>query len=611
MALLARLGQAASELRALRDAAARGDALSDADAALPSGLEGVLQPEGAAGVRDELQQMDARDVESAHACWEQASEAVVALCERGGALARQSCFLQAADALLRMGLQLQGAAPGSRSLPTASAASTCEAPVILPEDRGLLKMVVRLLPLARVSSADSIAQLQVLADKECSKEALAGPVSALFVNTLFVVNACRGVLFHPEENGLARHSSLQGVAGKLLECCCAVLNAALNLGSIVRKLQAVQSGHDYMEPLQSTYEEAMALVQDLAAWLADAYIADLRDQLSASSHGMTREYLLAERQAFGAVLSQLAHVATTHTVQLKPGVINVIYKVLIKVLEMSAPVMPSPGFWTASFDGQALAGAMIGVVEGSFRDLVLLSHGEDGTKQLKLIRFMLQHLASILRLAPQALVPVDALGGMLNLFARIKSLVPPCYAYSQLDPNTRQEVAVHVSPLLDTLMHSLLTSNSLQPARRQELIEHLCCRCRSSLPSGPAIAQACVAGDKVVTETDMELCDLAAGRLALVHSVLQHIGNHPQDVQQAFVDRMPDLFDLVQVAAPHCVACPGSKTASEEEDADLLFRCCMMFSAMLSAGPGKIRSEALRVVVAQVSSHMQSSARCG
>ena len=109
----------------------------------------------------------------------------------------------------------------------------------------------------------------------------------------------------------------------------------------------------------------------------------------------------------------------------------------------------------------------------------------------------------------------------------------------------------------------------------------------------------------------MELCDLAAGRLALVHSVLQHIGNHPQDVQQAFVGRMPDLFDLVQVAAPHCVACPGSKTASEEEDADLLFRCCMMFSAMLSAGPSKIRSEALRVVVAQVSSRMQSSARCG
>ena len=82
MALLARLGQAASELRALRDAAARGDALSDADAALPSGLEGVLQPEGAAGVRNELQQMDARDVESAHACWEQASEAVVGMSTR-------------------------------------------------------------------------------------------------------------------------------------------------------------------------------------------------------------------------------------------------------------------------------------------------------------------------------------------------------------------------------------------------------------------------------------------------------------------------------------------------------------------------------------------------
>ena len=86
--------------------------------------------------------------------------------------------------------------------------------------------------------------------------------------------------------------------------------------------------------------------------------------------------------------------------------------------------------------------------------------------------------------------------------------------------------------------------------------------------------------------------------------MLQNIGTHSEDVQQEFVRRLPDLFRLLQHAAPHCLTLQGRIDMSEEpqaeEEADLLFRSSVIFGAVLSVVPGKLRSEAQRAIVAQV-----------
>lgn len=225
--------------------------------------------------------------------------------------------------------------------------------------------------------------------------------------------------------------------------------------------------------------------------------------------------------------------------------------------------------------------------------------GEDGARQIKLIRFMISNLCSLLRSAPQALVQDEGLEGALTMFAKLKSLVPPCHpclaVHQQLAPSIRSELSKHVSPLLDSLLHSMLICTFLTPASRHFLIKQLCCPVHNA-----------TAGD----EEEDSLCDDAAGRLALVQSALHHVGTHTQDVQEAFVDCLPDLFRLLQTAAPHFLSLPYANTENQqfdngvggkkEEEADLLFRCCVMIGALLTVVPGRLRSQALRAVMAQV-----------
>ena len=228
------------------------------------------------------------------------------------------------------------------------------------------------------------------------------------------------------------------------------------------------------------------------------------------------------------------------------------------------------------------------------------------------MRYMLGNLNSLLRLAPQSLVAQEVLPGSLDLFARMKSLLPPCRPchrpHQLLPPNIRQELKKDVSPLLDALIHSLLTTDLMQPASRQVLIQRLCC-----LESGPkseqlhqphAVASADLSANG---RAEAELCDDAAGRLVLVQSVLHNIGTHSEDVQQEFVRRLPDLFRLLQTASPHCLTLPrtgGIPVGPQgEEEADLLFRSSVMFGALLSVVPGKLRYEAQSFIVAQVLSY--------
>lgn len=224
---------------------------------------------------------------------------------------------------------------------------------------------------------------------------------------------------------------------------------------------------------------------------------------------------------------------------------------------------------------------------------------------------MLGNLTSLLRLAPHSLVAKDVLPGSLALFAKLKALVPPCHSchrvQQHLAPSIRQELKKHVSPLLDALLHALLTSDLMQPASKALLIQRLCCAeggLTSKEPAPPLDTRVMPAEDSAARDW-AESCDDAAGRLVLVQSALHNISTHSKDVQQGFVQCLPALFRLLQAAAPHCLALPCSDSMAaepqeEEEEADLLFRCSVMLGALLSVVPGKLRSEAQRVIVAQV-----------
>ena len=131
-----------------------------------------------------------------------------------------------------------------------------------------------------------------------------------------------------------------------------------------------------MEPLLATYQDAMSCVQGLSKWLAEVYLSDTRiNCMENPGDIVASEQMLEERKAFGRVLSLLASLASSHTVDLRPGVINVVYKSLIKLLEIAGSLRPSPGFWTAAFDGKCLPISMLHIIETCMGELFLLSPG--------------------------------------------------------------------------------------------------------------------------------------------------------------------------------------------------------------------------------------------
>ena len=134
-------------------------------------------------------------------------------------------------------------------------------------------------------------------------------------------------------------------------------------------------GRQVVETLIIVHQDAMACVQGLSEWLAEGYLKALPENMQSASGFPPGTQLLAERTAFGRVLSLLASLARSHTVDIRPSIINVVYKGLIKVLERAALLMPSAGFWTACFDGQALASAMLQKAEASLHELFAL-HGD-------------------------------------------------------------------------------------------------------------------------------------------------------------------------------------------------------------------------------------------
>jgi hypothetical protein len=573
-----------------------------------------------------------QELAEVQAGWEQAGEALAALCERcdgGSWLARA---LQTALVLLRLGLE--GAGPGAVRNQLDNLSGGCRQPVQLPEDRGVLKLINRLAPLCVKNSQQSICRLQQLVDGGCTKstEEIEKLAAVMFMCTRFVVDACECVILNPEDWDIARCTSLHRML-PLMECCLPTLDSALVLSSVARKLQGTAEAQDLVEPLLGTYQTAMGCLQGLCTWLAQDFLSGLSTQLQ-SLASRPNPQMLTERQAFSRVLSLVASLAKSHTVDLRPGIINIAYKSLIKVLNAAVPLLPEKGFWIAGFDGQELAASMLTAVERAVEDLFLFSPGvypypepskprasincasssdfanvagDDGAKQIKLIRFMLGNLTSLLRLAPQSLVAKDVLPGSLALFAQMKALVPPCHsslrAHQDLAPSIRQELKKHVSPLLDALLHSLLTSDLMQPGARLLLIQ---CLCSTSKEPAPPLGTRVMPAEDSAAREWAEMCNDAAGRLVLVQSALHNIGTHPEDVQQGFVQRLPDIFRLLQVAAPHCltVPCTDNMTAEpqeeEEEEADLLFRCSVMLGALLSVVPGTLRAEAQRVIVAQV-----------
>ena len=128
-----------------------------------------------------------------------------------------------------------------------------------------------------------------------------------------------------------------------------------------------------MEPLLQTYQIAMQCVQGLSDWLADDYLKRL-PAVSQSAEPPSQE-VLAQRQSLGKLLSLFATLGTSHTVELRPGVINVVFKALIKLLEVAGLRTTPPGFWTACFDGQTLVVSMLSVAESCLNELLVLSLG--------------------------------------------------------------------------------------------------------------------------------------------------------------------------------------------------------------------------------------------
>ena len=142
--------------------------------------------------------------------------------------------------------------------------------------------------------------------------------------------------------------------------------------------QAIEAAGHVLEPLMAAYQDAMSCVHALCTWLADDYLINMQDMthdVEASSCRQPNAAMMGERTAFGRVLSLLGSLATSHTVDLRPGVINVVYKSLIKVLDTAASLLPSPGFWTACFDGQLLAASMLHTVDAALGELFVLSPG--------------------------------------------------------------------------------------------------------------------------------------------------------------------------------------------------------------------------------------------
>ena len=128
----------------------------------------------------------------------------------------------------------------------------------------------------------------------------------------------------------------------------------------------------------AAYQDAMSCVHALCTWLADDYLINMKNithDVEASSCRQPNATMMGERTAFGRVLSLLGSLATSHTVDLRPGVINVVYKSLFKVLDTAAALLPSPGFWTACFDGQLLAASMLHTVDAALGELFVLSPG--------------------------------------------------------------------------------------------------------------------------------------------------------------------------------------------------------------------------------------------
>ena len=414
-----------------------------------------------------------------------------------------------------------------------------------------------------------------------------------------------------------------------------------------------------MEPLLQTYQAAMECVHGLSDWLADVYLR----QLPAVSQGAEppSQEALAQRQSLGKVLSLFAALGTSHTVELRPGVINMVFKALIRMLDAAGSLTTPPGFWTASFDGQSLVASMLSVADRCLGELFVsppgaphpplstalldrvrvsrskltarsgaCATGEGGAKQVKLIRFMLGHVASIVRNAPHTLAPGETMAGALALFARIKCLIPPCRPcyplHQRLAVGVRSELSSHASPYVDAILYSLLTTAQLEPASRAALIQELCLVQPSNQRSEPALPHPAAA---MGTDEEARVVDDAAGRLVLVQSALLHVGTYSQDVQEAFVACVPTLLELLQTAAPHCLrlqtlAAVGPEDAEDaedarkrdyatgreqEEEADLLFRCLSMLGGLLSAVSARLRSQALRMLVAQVQACLDSCGR--
>ena len=92
--------------------------------------------------------------------------------------------------------------------------------------------------------------------------------------------------------------------------------------------QAIEAAGHVLEPLMVAYQDAMSCVHALCAWLADDYLINMQDMthdVEASSCRQPNAAMMGERTAFGRVLSLLGSLATSHTVDLRPGVINVVF----------------------------------------------------------------------------------------------------------------------------------------------------------------------------------------------------------------------------------------------------------------------------------------------
>ena len=337
--------------------------------------------------------------------WEQSSEAIAVLCERFGSGNGVARALQTALVLLRLGLE--GAGPGTMQRQPASPPDECRELAQLPEGSGVLKFITRLAPLCLKNCQDSISRLQRLVDEELvdSIAELNQLVGVMHVCTRFVVDACDCMVLHPEDWEFERCTSLHRIL-PLMECCLPTLDSALVLSSVARKLQVASycttlpllacfvysltslhfplftsskqvkvEAQNLVEPLLGTYQAAMECLQGICAWLVDDYLPGVTAQVPSSLASPSNKQLLTERQGLSRVLSLVASLAKSHTADLRPGIINVAYKSLMRVLDTAVPLPPARGFWTGCFDGRELAASMLNTVDIVLGELFCLSAG--------------------------------------------------------------------------------------------------------------------------------------------------------------------------------------------------------------------------------------------